>query len=87
MIWEAISALAETFGAVAVFASLIYLSIQVRHSAAVSKASAFFAIFDGVTAHNNHMFGPENVDLVIRGLQSYPGVPVGDRMRFDNLMR
>ncbi len=39
-----------------------------------------------MTAHNNHMFGPENVDVVIRGLQSYPDVPVGDRMRFDNLM-
>ena len=86
MNWEAIGAVAELVGAIAVVASLLYLAIQVRHSTEVSRATAFQAIFDGVTTHNNYMFGPDNVDLVIRCLRSYPDVGVEDRMVYDNLM-
>ena len=77
---------AEIVGAFAVVVSLLYLALQIRQSAAVSRSSAFQAIFDGLAAHNNYMFGPQNVDLVIRCLQNYPDVSVDDRMRFDNRM-
>ena len=86
MNWDAIGASAELFGAVAVFASLVYLAIQVRQSAGVDRAAAFQTIFDGVTRHNNFMFGPENVDLVIRALKSYNDLSAPDRMCFDVLM-
>lgn len=86
MNWDAIGAVAELVGATAVVASLLYLAVQVRQSAAVSRASAFQAIFDGLTAHNNYMLGPDNVDLVIRCLRAYPEVPAEDQIRFDNLM-
>ena len=86
MNWEATGAIAELLGAVAVFASLVYRALQVRQSAGVSRAAAFQTIFDAVTQHNNYMFGPENVDLVIRAFRSYDGLPAPDRMRFDTLM-
>lgn len=86
MNWDAIGTVADIVGAIAVVVSLLYLAVQVRQNAAVSRSSAFRAIFDGLTAHNNFMFGPQNVELMIRCLRDYPGVPAEDRMRFDNLM-
>jgi len=41
MNWDAISALVEIAGAFAVFASLMYLAIQIKHSNNAMKAQAF----------------------------------------------
>lgn len=38
MNWEAIGAIGEVGGAIGVVATLVYLSIQIRHSAAVTRA-------------------------------------------------
>ncbi len=86
MNWDAIGAVAEILGAIAVVVSLLYLALQVRQTTAVARATAFRSIFDGVTNHNNYMFGPTNVDLVIRCLSDYPDVDPRDRIQFDNLM-
>ena len=37
--WDAIGAIGEIIGAVAVFATLVYLSLQIRHNSAMTKAS------------------------------------------------
>lgn len=86
MNWDAAGAIAELLGAIAVFVSLVYLAIQVRQSAGINKASAFQAMIDGVTAHKNHMFGPQNAPLVLRGLRSYSDLSAEDRIQFDNLL-
>lgn len=39
MDWEAIGAIGEVLGALAVVATLMYLAVQVRHAAAVAKAT------------------------------------------------
>ena len=39
MDWDAIGAIGEIIGAVAVFATLIYLSLQIRHNSAMTKAA------------------------------------------------
>lgn len=41
MNWEAITAMAETAGVIGVILSIVYLSIQVRHSNQVSADAAF----------------------------------------------
>jgi hypothetical protein len=86
MNWDAIGTIAEIISAFAVVISLLYLALQVRQNAAISRSSSFLAVFDGLSAHNNYMFGPQNVELVIRCLRNYPNVSVNERMQFDNLM-
>lgn len=39
MNWDAIGAVAELLGAIAVFASLIYLATQIRHNSAIGRAT------------------------------------------------
>ena len=41
MDWEAVSAVAESVGAIATVAMLVYLAIQIRHNSASLKSSAF----------------------------------------------
>ena len=41
MNWEAIGAVGEVGGAVAVVVTLVYLAVQVRHASAVAKANAY----------------------------------------------
>ena len=43
MNWEAIGAVAEILGAVAVVGSLLYLAVQVRHSANATQATSRYA--------------------------------------------
>jgi hypothetical protein len=86
MNWDVIGVVADLFGAIAVVVTLIYLATQIRQTSSIARASAFQSIFDGLTNHNNYMFGPENVDLVTRCLCNYPNVESRDRVQFDNLM-
>ena len=46
MNWEAVGALSEVIGAVAVIASLIYLAIQVRSSSRATRATVHLALYD-----------------------------------------
>ena len=48
MNWEAIGAVGEIVGAIAVVATLIYLAVQVRHASGVSKANAYREIHQDV---------------------------------------
>ena len=41
MSWEAISAIGEIVGAIAVVATLFYIAIQIRHSIRVAESDAF----------------------------------------------
>ena len=52
MNWEAIGATGEVVGAVAVFATLVYLAIQIRQNTASLKASSHHAITDSFNAIN-----------------------------------
>lgn len=86
MNWDAIAAVGEIVGAAGVIASVVYLAIQVRRAIAESRSATFHKIFEGLAVHTNHMFGPENADLVARGFRSYLSLPGPERMRFDLLM-
>ena len=74
MNWTAIGAIANIVAAVGVIGSLIYLSLQIKQSTRTERARAFQDIFAGFTAQNLEMFGPNNIDLIISGMQDFDGV-------------
>lgn len=74
MNWEAIGAIAESFGAIGVIATLIYLAIQVRHSKEATDANtrqmrgeAFIHLSEGVSQQLSWLRSNlEDSDRVIR---------------------
>jgi len=67
MNWEAIGALSEIFGAIAVVASLLYLSRQLQMTRQVDQISTLQAVADGFTQHVGQFFTLDD-DLAWRGL-------------------
>jgi hypothetical protein len=86
MNWEPASVIAEIVGAAGVIASLIYLAVQIKQNTRTERAREFQEIFSSYNAHNNEMFGPQNIDLIIAGMRDINALSGGDRLRFDHLM-
>ena len=86
MNWDAISAVAELFGAIAVVISLLYLARQLRQSARIEGAASFRSIMDGVREVTNHMHAPQNLETLTRGYRSRRSLPPDEMMRFDHLI-
>ena len=65
MNWEAIGAIGEIIGAIAVFLSLIYLALQIRSNTNVEKAAALREVLDGYVDRNNVLLyqSPELTDM------------------------
>ena len=83
MDWNAIGAVGETLGAVAVIVTLLYLSKQIRQN---SRAVQVAALRD-TTAQWNHWSellatSPDLSDIVARGNQSYKSLPTADALRY-----
>ncbi len=85
MNWEAVGALSELFGAIAVVASLGYLSRQLRLTRNVDQLATFQAIVNGFTSHTDRFFSAEN-DLALRGLTDRKGLSEGEHLLFDHLL-
>jgi hypothetical protein len=75
MSWEAIGAIAEMLGAIAVIASLIYLSIQVRASTSQSRAQLFQQVTSEQARVSDAVTDGENYAV---WLKMYRGEPLGD---------
>lgn len=85
MNWEAIGALSEFFGAVAVVASLVYVSRQLRMTRQVDQVGTFQAIVNGFTHHTAQFFAAED-QLALRGLTNRNDLSEAERLRFDHLL-
>ena len=85
MTWEAFGALSEFFGAIAVVASLVYLSRQLRLSRVVDQLATFQSIVNGFTNHTDRFFSAEN-ELALRGLTDRDTLSEADRLLFDHLL-
>jgi hypothetical protein len=90
MNWDAIGAIGETVGAVAVFASLIYLAIQIRAQNKESRLGAIFEftdlynqINDTITS-NSEMADIWKKALSERGLGNLDDA---ERIRFSSLLQ
>jgi hypothetical protein len=81
--WNAVGAAGEILGAIAVVATLLYLSKQIRQN---SRAVQVSALRD-TTAQWNHWSellasSPDLAEIVARGNQSYKSLPEADALRY-----
>lgn len=88
MNWDAIGAVGELVGAVAVVVTLVYLALQIRHNTNQSRASSHHAISDSLN-QLNMMFGQsgEMSELWLSGLQDRSSLTDVQRWQFDSILR
>jgi hypothetical protein len=61
MNWEAISAIAEVIGVIAIVVSLIYVSAQIRQNTKVARAATRQAIADSTASLGNDILGDREI--------------------------
>lgn len=95
MNWEALGAIAETIGVIAIFVSLIYVAAQIRQNTQQSARSVEanqLAAFERNVESGNRIrelliLNPDLAALFIKGLKSYKGLAAVEKLRFGMLMR
>ena len=95
MNWEAIGALAEAIGVLALFISLIYLAVQVRQntrqitsSIEATRLAAFERnIESGNRARELMLVHPELASLFLSGCRSYGDMTSEEKFRFGLMLR
>jgi len=95
MNWEAIGAIAEAIGVLALFISLIYLAMQVRQNTrqvTTSIEAARLAAFERNIESGNRtrelmLVHPELTKLFLIGCRSYYDLEADDKLRFRLLLR
>ena len=81
--WEAIGAIGEVVGGVAVIATLLYLAVQIRQNAQIVRNAASLSVNEGLAEINRRVSNdPEFAELWLRGLKDYRGLTDVERMRF-----
>jgi hypothetical protein len=81
--WEAISAIGQMVGALAVVISLIYLATEIRSNA----RSARHLSMESVNRWAGQLIAhPHLAELWIRGLNDFESLESGDRLRFGYLL-
>ncbi len=88
MNWEAIGAIGEILGAIAVIATLAYLAIQVRQNAQAIQSASHHAITDSLNQGNIAMAqDAELAQIWVTGLMDRSSLADVERERFDSLLR
>ena len=86
MNWEAIGAIAELVGAVAVVATLLYLSVQVRAVNRQSELESFRHTWDGLNQFCDVISGSrQTASVVRRGRESLPQLDAEEMLMFEHL--
>jgi hypothetical protein len=81
--WEAIGAIGEVLGAIAVVATLLYLAVQIRQNAQSVRNAASLSVNEGLAEINRRLSNdPEFAELWLRGLKDYRGLTEVERARF-----
>jgi len=86
MDWNAIGAIGEVLGAVAVVVSLGYLAVQIRHNTESVRTQSFQTLIDRVAEMNSRTSEPHVADVVARGRRSYVGLSEADQVTFNYYM-
>jgi hypothetical protein len=95
MNWEAIGAIGEVAGAIAVFATLVYLAIQIRQNnkllAENSKMARLAAMEASMESGNRArelvIASSDLSDILARGRESYTGLDSAEQQRFGMWIR
>jgi hypothetical protein len=86
MNWEAIGAIGEIMGVLAVVATLGYLAVQIKQNTKIAEDATFRDIFTGVNNQLHAMISSENREVLFRGLIDYKQLPGHDKFLFDSLI-
>ena len=95
MNWEAIGAMAEVVGVIAIFVSLVYLAVQIRqstHQASLALKANELAAFERNIDSGNRVrelliLNPDLLELLSRGYVNYRQLDTPEKVRFGLLMR
>lgn len=95
MNWDAVGAIAEAAGAIAIFISLIYVAAQIRQNTkqfARSIEANQLAAFERNIESGNRIrelliLNPDLAELLARGLNSYRNLHAAEKTRFGMLLR
>ena len=72
MNWEAIAAIGEAVGGLAVIASLIYVAVQIRQSRQLERAASIREMFaKGIGMASYTALHPETLDTIRRGVADF----------------
>jgi hypothetical protein len=86
MNWEAIGAVGEIVGAVAVVVTIGYLAVQIRQNTRSVRDSAFHEVTHTVTALTTHLgTNPQSASLLRRGTKSPDDLSEDEWFQFANL--
>lgn len=88
MNWDAIGAIGEILGAIAVIGTLIYLAAQVRQNIASVKTATYESMMAGVTDINLAVAGnPEVASIMLRASADPDSLDYEEAYRYAGVMR
>ena len=87
MNWDAIGAVAEVIGALAVVLTLIYLAIQMKHSAlAVNQAAQQSMVAEMGASMDSLFANPEGAEIWLKGITSYSSLSAVEKVQLTSLL-
>jgi hypothetical protein len=85
--WEAISAIGQIVGAIAVVISLVYLASAVRSNTRATREASMRWLSDNYTQWIRHISGnPDLSELYYRGIHDFESLKGAELVRFSALM-
>ncbi len=88
MNWDAIGAIGEILGAIAVLGTLIYVAAQIRQNTASVTTATYESLVSGVTDINLVVVGnPEVASILARGAVDPHSLDADEALRYSYLMR
>ena len=82
MNWDAIGAIGETIGAIAVIATLIYLASQIRQLKQQNAQATMQHVADSMNKFMDSLASEANASLVVKGKESYEHLSEAEKLRF-----
>ena len=82
MDWDAIGAIGEIVGAMAVVASLLYLATQIRGQNREARVAAVHDITQAMAGHISQLQDPVKAELLVEAISSWDEFPPSKRLRF-----
>ena len=88
MNWEAIGAIGEIVGAIAVVVTIGYLAVQIRQNTRSVRAATHHSAMRGASDTQNIFAQSEDLaQIYYRGMQDYERLTAEERIRFDGAVR
>lgn len=83
MNWDAIGAIGEFVGAIAVVASLVYLALQIRTQNRESRIASVHQVIEGYRSSISAVHEPEMAEIILAAIDDFDGLTPPKRLRFN----